>query len=148
MGHWTDNNTQHQGLYVLDLFLICLACFKMGVFVSVLLGVWPSSCPASSVAECRWTNLCTACCLQIVRWTGVRRGNPTQNIIFAVRNWVYITSVLCSIPGVLQPDGTTSALREERYKVYGLADDVKPAVTSIEEFSINMCYIQCTVGGG
>ena len=44
--------------------------------------------------------------------------------------------VICSIPGVLQPDDTTSALREEKYKVYRLADEVKPAVTSIEEFSI------------
>ena len=44
--------------------------------------------------------------------------------------------VICSLPGVLQHDGTTSALREERYRVYGLADDVKPAVTSLEEFYI------------
>ena len=44
--------------------------------------------------------------------------------------------VICSILGILQPDGTTSAVREERYKVFGHADDVKPAVTSLEEFSI------------
>ena len=43
---------------------------------------------------------------------------------------------ICSLPGILQTDGTISPPREEKYIVYGLADDVKPAVTTIEEFGV------------
>ena len=43
---------------------------------------------------------------------------------------------ICSLPthGPALLDGTQPVPVEERYKVYGLADDVKPAVASIDEF--------------
>ena len=45
---------------------------------------------------------------------------------------------ICSLPtfGPSLQDGTTPCPVEEKYKVYGLADDVKPGVSTMEEFAL------------
>ena len=45
---------------------------------------------------------------------------------------------ICALPALGPPeqDGTTAQQLEERYKVYGLADDVKPGVSSLAEFAL------------
>ena len=45
---------------------------------------------------------------------------------------------ICSLPalGPLGQHDSVPLRVEERYKVYGLADDVKPGVSSLEEFSL------------
>ena len=45
---------------------------------------------------------------------------------------------ICSLPTFGPPaqDGTAAQHIEERYKVYGLADDVKPGVSSLAEFAL------------
>ena len=56
---------------------------------------------------------------------------------------VYLTRILCgiqicSLPTLGPPlaDGTPPAPLTEKYKVFGYADDVKPAVTTMQEFSL------------
>ena len=74
---------------------------------------------------------------------------PRMDLSESIRNFgidpllIYLENRLsgipiCSLPALGPPEQYDSVPLqvEERYKVYGLADDVKPGVSSIEEFSL------------